>query len=566
MSWYQQTTAEIARLINGQLAEPLALAADLIVPPQAELGDLSWPCFAAAKKIGQTPGALAQDLVAKLSEVGSPLIAGWQAVGPYLNLRLNAQNVAIGVLAEIEAALVDYGRSNDGQGRRIMIEYSNANTHKEYHIGHLRNLFFGDSIQRILNFVGYQAIPVSYLNDFGIHAAKVLWKLNQQPINQLVPENRGYYLGQLYAQASQELPNDPVGQGLVGAIMKRLEAKQQPEYGRWQETRQWSVDQFNKIYSQLNIKFEQTFFESDYLDQGRQLVEKMLADGRLEKSQGAVLANLEAEKLGVLLFLRSDGTALYPVADLPLAQDKFNKYQLAESWYVIDERQSLYFQQLAAVLSLLGINQPIRHLSYSFVKLPTGMMASRQGNVITYEQLKQELLDKELAEINSRHSDWTEEQQQQTAWQVVVGALKFEMIKVGPEKPITFDLNQALSFDGFTAAYIQYAAVRLAAILRQTGVVDEPLDANWALEPLEKMILLSLARFSQIVSQAGQQADPSVLAKYLFELAQQFNDYYQRVRIIGSAEQAFRLRLAAAIRQVLINGLNLLGINVPKVM
>ncbi|NCU44444.1 hypothetical protein EOM71_02065 [Candidatus Falkowbacteria bacterium] len=148
----------------------------------------------------------------------------------------------------------------------------------------------------------------------------------------------------------------------------------------------------------------------------------------------------------------------------------------------------------------------------------------------------------------------------------MVGALKFEMIKVGPDKPITFDLNQALSFDGFTAAYIQYAAVRLAAILRQTDATAESAIVDWTPELLEKLILLNLSRFNQIINQAGQQADPSVLAKYLFELAQQFNDYYQRVRIIGSAEQVFRLRLAAAIRQVLINGLNLLGIQAPEIM
>lgn len=564
MNWYQQTVQTVIKLINSQLAEPLATMADLVLPPQADLGDLSWPCFNAAKKLGVAPGVLAQDLVAKLGVVDSPLIASWQAAGPYLNFRLAEAVVAQGVLAEIEAAPADYGRSAEGQGRRIMIEYSNANTHKEYHIGHLRNLFFGDSVQRILNFIGYQAIPVSYLNDFGIHTAKVLWKLSQQPVNQALPENRGYYLGQLYAQASQELKDNPIGQGLVGAIMQRLEAKLSPEYDRWQETRQWSVDQFNEIYRQLDINFETTFFESDYLDEGRRLVETMLADGRLEKSQGAVLANLEAEKLGVLLFLRSDGTTLYPVSDLPLAQDKFKQYQLDESWYVIDERQSLYFQQLAIVLKRLGIDKPIRHLSYSFVKLPTGMMASREGNVITYEQLKQELLNREMAEINSRHGDWSLEQREQTAWQVVVGALKFEMIKVGPDKPITFDLNQALSFEGFTAAYIQYAAVRLDAILRQA----EPSQAVVipAATLSEKPLLLTLARFGQIISQAGQQADPSIIAKYLFDLAQQFNDYYQRVRIIGSAEQDFRLHVAAATRQVLINGLQLLGINAPKAM
>ncbi len=562
--YYQQTTCKIVELINQQLPEPLAQAEDIVIPPQADMGDLSWPCFQVAKKLGLAPGVLAQDLVAKLGANSNPLISGWQAAGPYLNIILAPQSLAEEVLTEIGREKEKYGRSTKGQSKRIMIEYSNANTHKEYHIGHLRNLFFGDSVQRILNFVGYQAIPVSYLNDFGIHAAKVLWKLSQQPKEKAIPENRGYYLGQLYAQASQELPDDPVGQGLVGAIMKRLEAKQQPEYGRWQETRQWSVDQFNEIYRQLDIHFDQTFFESDYLDEGRQLVEKMLAAGQLEKSQGAVLANLEDEKLGVLLFLRSDGTTLYPVADLPLAQDKFTQYQLAESWYVIDERQSLYFQQLAAVLRQLGINQPIRHLSYSFVKLPTGMMASRQGNVITYEQLKQELLNKELTEIKQRHADWSDDQCQQVAWQVVAGALKFEMVKVGPDKPITFDLQQALSFDGYTAAYIQYAAVRLAAILRQAARPDG-LTVPAAIVD-EKAILLTIARFNQIVGQAAQQADPSILAKYLFDLARQFNDYYQRVRIIGSEEQAFRLHLVAAIRQVLDNGLGLLGIQAPDLM
>jgi len=429
----------------------------------------------------------------------------------------------------------------------------------------LRNLFFGDSVQRILNFCGYKAIPVSYLNDFGIHIAKVIWKLNQLPADQAIPANRGFYLGQIYVEASQELKDNPDSQIEVGAIMQRLEAKLEPEYSRWQETRQWSVDQFNDIYRELDIHFEHTFFESEYLDQGREIVEQMLNDGRLEKSQGAVIANLEQENLGVLPIFRSDGTSLYPVADLPLAQAKFNDYQLDESWYVIDERQSLYIEQLAAVLGRLGINKPIRHLSYSFVKLPSGMMSSRNGTVITYEDLKERLLSKEREEINRRHTDWSDSEQAGIAWQVVSGALKFEMIKVGADKPITFDIEQALSFEGFTAAYIQYAAVRLAAVIRQADGIDQS-GALTLGELLEKNLLLRLARFNQVIELSAQQTDPSVLAKYLFELAQAFNDYYQKVRIIGSEQTASRLQLAMAIRQVLVNGLNLLGINAPKAM
>ncbi|HNW55969.1 MAG TPA: arginine--tRNA ligase, partial [bacterium] len=548
-----------------ELPEAIAAQSDLLVPPQSELGDLSWPCFAAAKKLGLSPVELAKDLAIKLTDLAWPEVNTWQAAGPYLNCYFNGLEIAPTVIDEIKTQAENYGRSAIGQGQKIMIEYSNANTHKEYHVGHLRNLFFGDSVQRILNFCGYKAIPVSYLNDFGIHIAKVIWKLNQLPADQAIPANRGFYLGQIYVEASQELKDNPDSQIEVGAIMQRLEAKLEPEYSRWQETRQWSVDQFNDIYRELDIHFEHTFFESEYLDQGREIVEQMLNDGRLEKSQGAVIANLEQENLGVLPIFRSDGTSLYPVADLPLAQAKFNDYQLDESWYVIDERQSLYIEQLAAVLGRLGINKPIRHLSYSFVKLPSGMMSSRNGTVITYEDLKERLLSKEREEINRRHTDWSDSEQAGIAWQVVSGALKFEMIKVGADKPITFDIEQALSFEGFTAAYIQYAAVRLAAVIRQADGIDQS-GALTLGELLEKNLLLRLARFNQVIELSAQQTDPSVLAKYLFELAQAFNDYYQKVRIIGSEQTASRLQLAMAIRQVLVNGLNLLGINAPKAM
>ena len=567
MGWYQGIIQDITSLINHELSEPLVSLTDLVIPPQKEWGDLGWPCFAAAKKLGCLPGELAERLVTKLSTKEHPAIAGWQAVGPYLNVNLRGELLLDKIVKEIESAGSQYGAINSGQGRKIMIEYSNVNTHKDYHVGHLRNLCLGDSLTHLLNFSGYEAIPVSYLNDLGIHAAKVLWKLSQIPEDQRPQENLGRYLGEIYTQASQELSNDPVGQGLVNLILKRLEAKKQPEYGQWQETRQWSLDYFNKIYKELDIHFAHTFFESDFLEKGRKLVQDMLAAGLLEQNDGAILANLESEGLGVLLFLRRDGTTLYPVADLPLAQAKFRDYNIDESWYVIDERQSLYFKQLVTILAKLGFNKPIRHLSYGFVKLRSGLMSSRQGNIITYEALREALLTQELQEVKTRHPEWNKEQIQKTAWQVVVGALKFEMVKVSPARPIIFDIPQALSFDGYTAAYIQYAAVRLASLERQARLtINEDLSLAGQPNNLEKALILSLARFSEVVSQASQATDPAMIAKYLFDLAQDFNNYYQKVRIIGSTEEHWRLRLAAGIRQVIINGLTLLGIEAPEVM
>ena len=567
MGWYQKITQDIADLINHELPEPLVLPADLVIPPQSELGDLGWPCFAAAKKLGCLPGELAEKLVTKLSATEHPAIAGWQAVGPYLNVNLRGELLLDKIVREIESAGSQYGAINSGQGRKIMIEYSNVNTHKDYHVGHLRNLCLGDSLTHLLNFSGYKVLPVSYLNDLGIQAAKVLWKLNQIPENQRSHENLGRYLGELYTQASQELSNNPVGQEEVSLILRRLEAKQQPEYGQWQETRQWSLDYFNQIYEELDIHWAHTFFESDFLAEGRKLVQDMLTAGILEQNDGAILANLEPEGLGVLLFLRRDGTTLYPVADLPLAQVKFRDYNIDESWYVIDERQSLYFKQLVAILAKLGFNKPIRHLSYGFVKLRSGLMSSRQGNVVTYEALREALLTQELQEVKVRHPEWSKEKIQETAWQVVVGALKFEMVKVSPARPIVFDIHQALSFDGYTAAYIQYAAVRLASLARQAkSKMNGDLSLVGQPNNLEKTLILSLARFSEVVSQASQAADPAIIAKYLFDLAQDFNNYYQQVRIIGSSEEQWRLRLAAGIRQVIINGLALLGIKAPEAM
>ena len=567
MGWYQKITQDIADLINHELPEPLVLPADLVIPPQSELGDLGWPCFAAAKKLGCLPGELAEKLVTKLSATEHPAIAGWQAVGPYLNVNLRGELLLDKIVREIESAGSQYGAINSGQGRKIMIEYSNVNTHKDYHVGHLRNLCLGDSLTHLLNFSGYKVIPVSYLNDLGIQAAKVLWKLNQIPENQRSHENLGRYLGELYTQASQELSNNPVGQEEVSLILRRLEAKQQSEYGQWQETRQWSLDYFNQIYEELDIHWAHTFFESDFLAEGRKLVQDMLTAGILEQNDGAILANLEPEGLGVLLFLRRDGTTLYPVADLPLAQVKFRDYNIDESWYVIDERQSLYFKQLVAILAKLGFNKPIRHLSYGFVKLRSGLMSSRQGNVVTYEALREALLTQELQEVKVRHPEWSKEKIQETAWQVVVGALKFEMVKVSPARPIVFDIHQALSFDGYTAAYIQYAAVRLASLARQAkSKMNGDLSLVGQPNNLEKTLILSLARFSEVVSQASQAADPAIIAKYLFDLAQDFNNYYQQVRIIGSSEEQWRLRLAAGIRQVIINGLALLGIKAPEAM
>lgn len=555
----------------GQKYEIAVKDGDFSYPPDQEMGDLSLPCFSLAKELKRSPAEIARELLKHFEDLAfsqGTLISSVVAIGPYLNFKLKPEMLADIVIGRIRKQTAEFGTNNSGRAKRVMVEYSNVNTHKEYHIGHLRNISFGDAVCRILAANGFKPVPVSYINDFGIHTAKTLWAYLEYYKETPLPENRGEFLGQVYVRAASESKDNQLAKGLIEVIMKKIEARQGEEYALWLKTREWSIAQFSKIYQELGVKFEKTYYESEYIDEGRQLVQELIGRGILSKSQGAVIADLEPYNLGVLVVLRSDGTATYPVADLALAKAKSAEYDPEVSIYVVDNRQKLYFRQLFKLLELMGYEQKNIHLEHDYVNLPEGMMSSRSGNTVTYEQLKEDLLKQAKKEIFARHQDWTIDKAQTVAWELSRGAMKFEMLKVGPDQVITFDKNQALSFSGYTAAYLQYAAARINSILRKAGSDADAEGAYNFKAEKEKSLLLKIALFEEAVRQAGEKYDPSLLAKYLFELAQLFNDYYHLVPILKAdySEKIGRLRLISAVRQVLENGLLLLGINTLEEM
>jgi arginyl-tRNA synthetase len=543
-----------------------------IYPPNSDLGDLSLACFELAKTQQKNPVELARELAVKLS--ADPELTEYfptvQAVGPYLNFFFAPVYLAENIIPAVRQAKDKFGCNQDGDGKRVMIEYSNGNTHKEYHVGHLRNISYGDAVNRLLSANGYTAIPVSYINDFGIHIAKTIWNWRRDKTYAARPEPKGYLLGRCYAKASQILEDNPEGKSEVGFIMKEIESRQGENYKIWQKTRQWSIDYFASIYKELDIKFVHIFYESEVVDAGRQLVDKLFQQGILVKSEGAIIANLEKYDLGVLPVIRSDGTALYAVADLALASEKFNRYHLDESIYVVDVRQSLYFKQLFKILELLGYHQAMVHLTFDFVTLPEGMMSSRTGNVITYQELRDKILEKLMAETTARHKDWSLNHITQVALSLMVSTIKFEMLKVGADKIITFNIQEALRFDGYTACYLQYGYARLKSIIRKSrwsALAGRP-DWTELKEQKEKALLLKIARYPEIVISAGVKYNPSELAKYLFELVQLSNDYYHEINILKAAARTKRARLALimAVTQVLQNGFNILGLKVLEEM
>lgn len=555
---------EIKKIIISQLAKIVkdklgveSSEIELSYPVFAKQGDLALACFALAKSAGKSPVEIAQMIVEAWNAIDE--VSEVKAEGPYVNFYLNTSKLAPQLFANFAESL-----ANSGHGDKVMIEFANVNTHKEFHIGHLRNVAFGQAVTGLLGTVGYEVLPVSYVNDFGIHTAKTIWQLAKAPIAESAGINRGYLLGQAYVASVAAMGESEEAKQEVSAIMTEIESRSGENYKLWQETREWSIEYFQSIYDKLKIKFNHYYYESDLIDRGRELAKELLAKGILQESQGAVIADLSAEDLGVLVILRQDGTALYPVADLALAMEKFASAQLAKSLYVVDKRQSLYFKQLFAVLKKMGYEAPMIHLPYDFVTLPSGMMSSRSGNTVLFNDVYAECKNSFLAETKTRHEDWSDEKIDEVAEKLTMATLKFEMIKVSAEKIITFNIKEALRFEGYTAAYLQYSCARINSVLAKAGEWIISTEAMHFTETAEKNLVVALAKYPEVIAEAASKYEPSILTQYLFDVAQLFNDFYQTCPILSAAEEVknSRLALAGHAQRVLTVGLATIGIEV----
>lgn len=541
-------------------------------PPNSSLGDLSLACFDLAKKTKIAPNIYAQELADKLNgrRQLKKYFSEIKPVGPYLNFYINLEYLAQYTIQNIKASGKKYGNNKSGGKQKIVLEYSNGNTHKEYHVGHLRNISYGDSIARLLAASSYNVVSVSYINDFGIHVAKTIWNWRNNPQYEKAEGSKGYLLGSCYSESARRLEEEPEKKEEVLSIMKEIESRQGENYRLWEKTRLWSIKYFASIYKDLGISFSHIFYENEYIDEGLRIVKRLLKRKKLVESEGAIIADLTEYNLGVLPVMRQGGTALYPVADLALIAEKNRRYQPDESFYVVDVRQGLYLKQLDKLREFLGYKSPIRHLGYDFVTLPEGMMSSRSGNVITYQDLKEKIFTKLVIETAKRHSDWTKTRINQVAWSLTVSTIKFEMLKVSADKIIVFNIDEALRFDGYTACYLQYGYVRLKSLIRKEPLnfIFRKFSPKMLSDNKEKELLLKLARYPEIIKLAGDKYNPSELAKYLFELIQMFNDYYHEVNILRAEPKLkkARLVLARAIAQTLNNGFKILGLKVIEEM
>lgn len=568
----EDSKKELAGLIAKALGPSVNVGPeDLAPPPDRSMGDLSYGCFGAAKALGKPPAAVADGLAAAIKPAG--LLVLVKSTGPYVNFLFDRAFFSQAVITEVLSLPDDYGSAVPPEKpEKIMIEYAQPNTHKEFHIGHLRNVCLGQAAINLCRAAGFEVVPVSYMGDIGAHVAKCLWCLRKFHEGEPVPEDRGKYLGQIYAEATRRIDEDEQLQlkKEVAEVQQKLEARDLEWVDLWRETRQWSIDGFEAIFKELGVEIERWYWESEVEEPGKTLVYDLLAKEIAEEGeQGAIIIDLEEYGLGIFLLLKSDGSSLYATKELALAQLKFREYQgISRSIHIVDSRQSLYFKQFFKTLELMGFDQlKTVHLAYEFVTLKEGAMSSRKGNIVAYEDFRDEMVARAAEETRKRRGEWDGKRIQETAWTVAEGAMKFGMLKQDPDRPIVFDIGSALSFDGFTGPYIQYVHARLSSILAKAGGLPAG-EVRGSSDAAEHAVLAHVASFPAVVAEAAEKYKPSVLAQYLFDLAQAANDYYRDVPVLAAVgdERTHRLQVVEAVRLTLRRGLGLLGIKAPEEM
>ncbi len=502
-----------------------------------------------------------------------------EAVNGYVNLYFDSDAFAKRVVDSVLELGKDFGRG-EANGKTVMVEYSQPNTHKAFHVGHLRNMVLGSSVCEIVDFAGSQVIRTNYIGDIGLHVIKWLWNYINYHNGEVPPqEGMTRWMGGLYAEAVKRLEENPDLDEQVRALFKRWDARDPEIVTLWEKTRQWSLDAFGQVYDLLGIHFDRVYFESDVEYSGKDIVNELIEKGiaKDERPEGAVIVDLDTimgtkEKYRVLVILRSDGTSLYSTKDLSLAIRKFSEYPLDQSVYVIDVRQSLYMQQIFKVMELMGYPwaKNCYHLAYEIVNLPGNVtIASREGTVVLLEDLISEAEKRARVIVEEKNPDLAGEVKKIVARNVAIGAIKYSLLDRDNTKIITFDWNAAMDVNGQAAPYIQYAAVRANSILRKVQFsIPESAQVGYTLSRDEVALVDYLTRFSQEVQRAAKDMRPLLIANYAFELAKAFSNFYNNCPVLTAEDPArdFRLRLTAAARQVITNSLNLLGIEVPEVM
>jgi len=561
---YANTLAkqEVVKALKGAIGKAYSPTyEELEEPPNKEFGDVAFPCFNLAKGMSRNPAEIATELAAKIG--AKEIIEKVEAKGPYVNFTYDMKILANQVIKEIKVLGNDYGKHVNAKGRKIMVEYANFNTHKEIHIGHIRNMVEGMMAINLLRATGAKVIAASYINDLGNNVAKCLWAIKKFHEHE-VPEKGDEinFLGRVYTEATRESEDNEEAKQEISEVQRALETKKGDWNKLWKQTRQWSIDAIYKIYKEMGLPIDAQYYESDLLESTKEIVDNLLEEGIAKESKGAIIVDLNDKDLRVSLLRKTDGTYLYNAKDLALAKKKSRDYELDRSIIVVDVRQSLALNQLFATLKLMGLNIPYEHLSYAFVTIPGGTMSSRKGNIVTFDEIKSDLEEAAESETRKRHEDWSEKKVKETAKIIAHSAMVYTMAKQDSQKDIVFKLEDALSFEGTSGPYILYSITRMKSVLAKANIKPSQIAPEINSKEARELVRL-IAKYPEILAKSARDLHIEDVPQYAFELSQAFSSYYAQERIIdqdSKEETAARLALVEAVLITLENTCEIMNI------
>lgn len=531
------------------------------VPPQQEMGDFAFPCFALAKIEKKSPLAISQELVEKLRKLLPKEISGVEVKSAYVNFFLDKKFLATQVLKE--AIKENYGSSKEGKGKTITIDLSAPNIAKPFGIGHLRSTIIGNSISNISKYLGYKTVKINYLGDWGTQFGKLIVGYNNWGDEKKLKEDPIKHLLEIYVKA-----NDEAYEQEARNWFKKLEDGDKEALNLWKKFSELSLVEFNRIYEFLGVEFDVISGESKYNDKMEMVVSALEKKGLLKESEGAQIVDLSEEGLGVVLIKKNDGTSLYATRDLAAAIDRHKQYRFHKMVYEVGQEQRLHFRQVFRVLKLLGYDfaDDCIHVAHGLYLGEDGKkFATRKGKTVFMKDVIDETFELSKENLKKRGTKLSEKELNERARAIALSAILYGDLKNFRESDIVFDLDKFLEFEGNTGPYLLYSYARASSIARKSESVKKKLEM-FDLSKEENALLTKIGNFPEIVKKAYQELAPNILANYSYELCQIFNEFYHAHQVIGSKEEIFRLNLIEAFRNTLKSSLKLLGINVLEEM
>lgn len=537
----------------------------LEIPKKSDMGDLAFPTFSLAKILRQSPQTIASNIAEKIETTGFEKI---EAVGPYVNFFLDKKTISSEVLKQVITEGKNYANQQFGENRNVVIDMSSPNIAKPFSIGHLRSTVIGDSLANIFEKLGYHAIKINHLGDWGkqfglLIVAYKKWgdedAIKKHPIDELL---------KLYVRVNEEAKTQPEIDEEAREWFRKLETGDEEAISLWQWFRDESLVEFNRLYHELHVTFDSFNGEAFYNDKMDEIVDLLVAKNLLEESQGAQVVNLEKYNIKhPALIKKSDGATLYITRDLAAALYRKRKYDFAKAIYVVGNEQSDHFKQLKAVLNEMDFtwSRDITHVPFGLVTKEGKKLSTRKGNVILLEPTIAEAVKRAENQINAKNPNLPNKET--VAHAVGVGAIKFYDLKTDRLNGYDFDLDTMVSFEGETGPYVQYVHARIQSILRKAAFTPDS-HHSYSLDDVESWEIIKLIQdFPRVVQRAANDFEPSLIAKFAINLAQSFNKYYAHTHILEeSPERDSRLALSYSTAAVIKEALRLLGVEAPNEM